>query len=375
MILKSKSEKCGEFYLTLEIPDENIPFERRVILLLENYDMYCADNYLNNNTAIYMKFYLSDISNHFSYVKNYIKDRYDNVLCICVGQSPASGAKIALEAYHIKVSAYRGVEKKLVGNKLIYKHGPYLSIYSNLESEIQGNSYEQTENTLYRLQDELKSYNGNLYNNVLRTWFYIRDIDNNYTGMVKFRREMFEKENMTKNTHFISSTGIEGSNAIPAILVQLNYLATMGLKPEQVKFMVAPEYMIPTHEYGVTFERGTQVIYGNCSHYYISGTASIDKKGNVLYFNDIIKQLDRIFINIQALLEGYNASLDDMKILLVYLRDFSDYKIIDDYLKKRIPDSLPYIILHAAVCRPSWLVEIEGIAIKSSMYDQFDNFK
>ena len=138
--------------------------------------------------------------------------------------------------------------------------------------------------------------------------------------------------------------------------------------------MSAPENMNPTHEYGVTFERGTKVTYGDRSHYYISGTASIDNKGNIVFQNDVLKQTERALINIKALLSGYNADIDDLKIMIVYLRDYSDYQVVNNYLKGRFNGSIPYIILNAPVCRPGWLVEIEGIAINNHKNDMYEDF-
>jgi hypothetical protein len=51
-----------------------------------------------------------------------------------------------------------------------------------------------------------------------------------------------------------------------------------------------------------------------------------------------------------------------MTHLLVYLRDPSDFSRIDGALRERFPD-LPVLILRGAVCRPDWLVEVEGIGI------------
>ena len=43
----------------------------------------------------------------------------------------------------------------------------------------------------------------------------------------------------------------------------LDAYAVDGLQAEQIRFLHAPEYLNPTYEYGVTFERGTAVEYGD----------------------------------------------------------------------------------------------------------------
>ena len=57
--------------------------------------------------------------------------------------------------------------------------------------------------------------------------------------------------------------------------------AVKGLQPGQIQFLYAPTHLNPTYEYGVTFERGTAVTYGDRKQIFISGTASIDNKGEI----------------------------------------------------------------------------------------------
>ena len=51
--------------------------------------------------------------------------------------------------------------------------------------------------------------------------------------------------------------------------------------------------------------------------------------------------------------------------LIVYLRDPTDFGRVAGYLDERFP-SLPTNIVQGAVCRPQWLIEVEGIAIAPS---------
>ena len=51
-----------------------------------------------------------------------------------------------------------------------------------------------------------------------------------------------------------------------------------------------------------------------------------------------------------------------MKYFLVYLRDISDHDLVKSYLDTHFPNT-PYIIMEARVCRPTWLIEVEGMAV------------
>ena len=91
----------------------------------------------------------------------------------------------------------------------------------------------------------------------------------------------------------------------------------------------------------------------------------------VVHVGDVIKQTERTFENINALLEGYDATLADMKMIVVYLRDSSDYPMVTAYLNEHMPPETAYIVVLGAVCRPTWLVEMDGIAVKNNGTFQF----
>ena len=66
-------------------------------------------------------------------------------------------------------------------------------------------------------------------------------------------------------------------------------------------YLYAPTHLNPTYEYGVSFERGTYVDYGDRRQVFISGTASINHRGEVVYPGDIRKQTERMWENVETL--------------------------------------------------------------------------
>jgi enamine deaminase RidA (YjgF/YER057c/UK114 family) len=74
-----------------------------------------------------------------------------------------------------------------------------------------------------------------------------------------------------------------------------------------------------------------------------------------------MRQLERALANVDALLRSGGATLDDMMHLVVYLRDPADFPNVEGYLAERL-DGLPALIVHGPVCRPDWLIEVEGVA-------------
>ena len=190
----------------------------------------------------------------------------------------------------------------------------------------------------------------------------MKDVDVFYKGMVDSRRELFSKEGLTGDTHYIASTGIEGACSHRFDLVSMDAYSNLDLTPAQVLYLNDFDHLCATKDYSVTFERGTQVAYNDRAHLFISGTASIDKAGDIVHPGDVLRQLDRALENTEALLSSGGAALADMMYFFVYLRDPTDFPHVDKVLRERFPD-LPVLIVQGSVCRPGWLIEVEGIAI------------
>lgn len=220
---------------------------------------------------------------------------------------------------------------------------------------------EQTRRILEGYEASLADGGMNIRDNCVRTWFFVHDIDRNYSGLVKARRENFEAEGLTPRTHYIASTGICGSPCAPGAVVQMDALAMRGRFTRT--YLYAPTHLNPTYEYGVTFERGVRVDSDGMSRTYISGTASINNRGEVVHVGDVAAQTGRMIENIDVLLDEAGACWDDVGMALVYLRNAGDYAIVAPLIAERLP-GVPYVILLAPVCRPDWLVEMECIAYR-----------
>jgi len=234
-------------------------------------------------------------------------------------------------------------------------------------------SFSQTKAIFNNYITWLEKEKQTLAENCLRTWIFVRDIDNNYNGMVKARNEVFTAEGLTPATHFIASTGIEGQTQFVSTLVMMDAYSIGGLESGQITYLEALENLSQTHEYGVAFERGTAIDYGDRRQIFISGTASIDRHGEILYLNDVEMQTERVFENIKALLLRAESDMDDVNSMIVYLRDRADTLFVEEYLATNYPQ-IPTLLVLAPVCRSGWLIEIECTAIKAIDNLRFRNF-
>ena len=295
---------------------------------------------------VYLRFHLSDISNQAEILRRMLAHVLPGAAVSLTGQPPVDGSRIAVEGW--LSSRALSQLKFLPGN-----------------DPGEGDAYFQTAKLFEDLAAALPQ-ECSVADNVLRTWIYCRDIDNNYFGVVKARREFFDTIGLTAKTHYIASTGIGGGSTRPGQLVMMDSLLFFGDAAAQLRYLHAPEFLSPTHIYGVTFERGTRLVSRDESYCFLSGTASIDKNGEIVHPQDAVRQTGRALDNIEALLAEGKASSGDLKLAVVYLRDPADRRIVERVISKRLGGATPYLIVHAPVCRPGWLVEVEGIAVNGS---------
>lgn len=309
------------------------------------------------------RYFLSDSTNQQPLMR-----REDNVAVSFIQQQPLDGSKIGVWLY-----LQRGTEVKSAGGMTVVEHNGYRHLWKMGMHQNHGDSAQQTEALLVEYEEALSHFGATLADNCIRTWFFVRDVDIQYAGMVKARRDNFAQQGLTEKTHYISSTGIGGLPADTKAIIQLGTYAMTGFEASQQRYLYAPTHLNPTYEYGVTFERGTVMEYGDRAHVFISGTASINNKGEVMHVGDIVKQTQRMWENVETLLKEGEASFDDVMQIIVYLRDTADYEVVSSMFAERFP-SIPTIFTLAPVCRPTWLIEMECIAVKARSNAQYRSF-
>lgn len=357
----------SEYHLMVHVTDATLPFSVQLDVLFFVYDTLQKGT-LKGAQSVFKRYFLSDAANQAALLQEKIVEGFDGVVSI-VQQAPLNGTKVALWCYLVE-----GATGKMYSDGMYeVQHGVYRDLWSMGNLNCAANSESQTRLLFDDYVQKLNEQGLTLAANCIRTWLFVKDIDHNYSGVVRARNQVFQTQNLTSDTHFIASTGIGGGNPQLESLVQLDAFAVDGLQPGQIHFLYARTHLNPTYEYGVSFERGTYVDYGDRRKVYISGTASINNKGEIMYTGDVCKQADRMIENVGMLLKEATCTYDDVDQMVVYLRDPADYQVVKDIFQQRFP-SIPKVIVHANVCRPGWLIEMECMATKSLSNPSFANF-
>ena len=289
------TEGVSEYHVILRVTDSLLTYKEQVDFLLEAYSRIIQTD-LSGAVAVFKRFFLSDAANQADYLLAMQPEGVDCALSI-VEQPPLDGTKIALWVY-----LQKGVQTRALPHGIYeVKHGAYRHLWMAGACNQAANSEYQTRLLLNDYVMQLGENGCRLADHCIRTWFFVQNVDVNYAGVVKARNEVFVTQNLTDKTHFIASTGIAGRHANPKVSVLMDTYAVDGLQPEQIHYLYARTHLNPTYEYGVSFERGTYIDYGDRRHVFISGTASINNKGEVVFPGDIRKQTLRMWENVEVL--------------------------------------------------------------------------
>lgn len=354
-----------EYHAVIRVAQKRLPFSKQLEAVIGAYN-HLIEGQLSGAQAVFKRYFLSDAANQADEV--IVSDVTDCAKSI-IQQAPLDGTKIALWVWLMT-----GVQTSMTESGLYQvSHGQFRHLWNGSAHNMAANSEYQTRLLFNEYNMQLLQEECTLEANCIRTWLFVNDVDLNYGGVVRARNQFFFTQGLTIHTHFIASTGIGGKQQDPNVLTQMDNYAIAGIQKDQIRYLYAPTHLNRTSDYGVSFERGTAVDYADRRHVFISGTASINNKGEVMYPKDVENQTRRMWDNVEALLAEAECTYDDVPMLIVYLRDVADYDLVSSLFAERFPDK-PLVIVHAPVCRTGWLVEMECMAVKAINNPALPNF-
>lgn len=358
------SNEVREYHAMIHVAGSRLTFAQQLEAVMNAYAGLLSQ--LPGTQAVFKRYFLSDAANQADDVV--VADVTDCAKSI-IQQPPLDGTKIALWVWLMS-----DVQTGMTNSGLYeVRHGAFRHLFNASAHNLAANSEYQMRLLFNEYIMQLAEEGCTLADNCLRTWLFVNDIDLNYGGVVRARNQVFFTQGLTQNTHFIASTGIGGRQQDTNVLSQMDNYAIAGIRQEQIHYLYAPTHLNRTSDYGVSFERGTYIDYADRRHVLISGTASINNKGEVMYAKDIEQQTRRMWDNVEALLSEAECTFDDVAHMIVYLRDVADYDVVRSLFAERFPGK-PCVIVLAPVCRPGWLVEMECMAIKAVSHPELPQF-
>ena len=196
--------------------------------------------------------------------------------------------------------------------------------------------------------DAVIASRGKTWRDVVRTWFYLRDIGGNYAEFNRLRTAHFAARGVAP---FPASTGIGLRGDVPEVTAAVLFAGADGWAP------VASPMQIEAASYGSSFSRAAET----GGRLYVSGTAALDGS-EVASRGDFAAQLSLTLDTVEAILSSRGKSWRDVTRAIAYCRDEKDVA----FARSRLAPDGPYsflrvkpLVVVADVCRPEWLFEIE----------------
>ena len=222
-------------------------------------------------------------------------------------------------------------------------------------------SYEQTL-AMFEAAESLLQQAGMEFCDVMRTWIYFPEMERDYAGFNRARREFFESREIDP---IPASTGI-GAGLVPAEHdLCLGVYAVKADSPPVRTVMTTPT-LNEAPVYGSDFSRGMRVLETNKVALHISGTASLDEAGTTVHLDDFDAQADRMLVNVAALLEEQGAGFGDVVSAITYLKHPADAVHLRRKFHEAGYQGFPNVLVVAEVCRPELLCETEALAVLPS---------
>jgi enamine deaminase RidA (YjgF/YER057c/UK114 family) len=222
------------------------------------------------------------------------------------------------------------------------------------------------------------------FRDVVRTWYYLRDILTWYGPFNLARSTAFRRMGLIGpggDGAVPASTGIGGQGAGGAwcTLDLLAAQAAPGTLPPAPAPGAMPAQATPAlslqmtrlhnrrqneaTEYGSAFARGMALTLGSHRYLFVSGTASIDHRGATVHAGDFAAQTHQTIEAIGALLEDAGASLSDIRQATAFLKDPADLHRYQRIAQRAGLDRIPPVVVAADACRENLLVEIDATAV------------
>lgn len=229
---------------------------------------------------------------------------------------------------------------------------------------------EQELASMYELAGEHLANNNFTAQDVVRTWIYLDDIDHNYQQFNAMRNQYFEKNaiDYSPNSKMLpASTCIGGKTAhdktgcLDVLCIDRNH---HELKIERLFNELQNEADGDAYLFKPAFARGVRIENAGCAEVQISGTASINERGETLHPNDAYSQITRTLQNIAKLLANAGMQFKDVCQSTCYFKNKEYYACFLKAMRDLCIDSFPCNYLVCDICRSDLLFELDGIAVK-----------
>lgn len=198
------------------------------------------------------------------------------------------------------------------------------------------------------------------FTDLVRTWFYNKDILSWYSDFNKIRTN-FYRENGIGN-FLPASTGI-GADNIDAAAISCGFHALKRKDGRKVAELVESPLQCSAERYKSSFSRAVELNFQTYKKLNISGTASINKNGETIHIGNCSAQIAETMRVVNAILQAKNISWENIIRAIAYFSNYEDITLFRNFIRENKIFPFPYVAVETVICRENLLFEIEADAI------------
>ncbi|MBN1387557.1 MAG: hypothetical protein JW965_03875 [Bacteroidales bacterium] len=239
--------------------------------------------------------------------------------------------------------------------------GTELYFVTNLVSDRDIDNYRQAYSVFCSLKSILREYDI-CFKGLARTWLYVHGILEWYDDLNRARNTFFNEEDIFAGT-IPASTGIGLSNIYSkSLLLNAFLLKTSGYN-NLIRMLDSP-MQCPATDYKSSFSRAVEIRHMTSKRLLISGTASIDREGQTLHYDNVKMQINQTMEVVSSIMRKEEYGWKNMVRAIAYFRDQGHVKHFLEYCRSNQIDSSYILIAGGTICRDDLLFEIEIDAVK-----------
>jgi enamine deaminase RidA (YjgF/YER057c/UK114 family) len=249
------------------------------------------------------------------------------------------------------------------------RNGATFLMLQDLHGADAGSGRESQAAKMFERAGRLLELQGATYGDVARTWIYLSNLLQWYSGFNAARSAKYREFGLIppraaevggRRRRLPASTGISGDNPHGAgSVMDLLSVTRPSESPVEVDQMTNARQK-DAFEYGSAFSRGARIREPDMTQVQVSGTAAIDEQGKSLFPGDCRAQIFRTFDAIEALVAQAGASLEDICQATVFLKRARDLPVYTRAAAERGLADLPAVCVTADVCRDDLLFEMDA---------------
>lgn len=270
---------------------------------------------------------------------------------------------------------YIEFEDRVIGTKMIDLNQEYLYIMG-LASDTRHGTNEF--NGMFEQLKDILSVSQFSVGDMVRTWIYLNDINDNYVNFNEARRVFFEQSNIdysSSSNVLPASTcihGITNYGATAMIDVMCIKKMSSNAKIDRIYTPLLNEAEGDSYLFKPTFSRALSIEADNHIEIQLSGTASVDQNGETVFKDDPYKQIQKTLTNIESMLSVHELTFEDFVQSTCFFKSDEYYTIFQQVMQEMNIPHFSSTFVIGDICRQDLLCEIDGVIKKSKKQERID---